>query len=249
MTQKIKRVLGWKPQLPDFRDYTPIIFPVTTLISVDLRSQFPPVYDQGQLGSCTGNGNAAIYEYTKMKQGKDYFVPSRLKIYFDERTLEDTVKQDAGAQIRDGIKVMATMGVCPETMWPYDVTKFKQKPPKSCYDIAVKNEVESYSPVTQTLEQLRGCLVAGYPVVFGITLYDSFQTQQVEQTGIVPTPQSTETVDGGHCMVLVGYDDSKQWFIVRNSWGDSWGDKGYCYIPYDYFLKMASDLWMIKLVE
>ena len=255
MRTKTNRVLAWKPQLKDFRDFPPVNFPTTLSTSVDLRPNFPPVYDQGDLGSCTGNGNAAVYEFTKMKQGKDYFPPSRLGIYYDERVLENTINDDAGAQIRDGIKVMKNSGVYPESMWPYDTTKFTVKPPQECYTTALKNEIESYSPITQTLEQLKGCIASGYPVVFGVTLYDSFESHDVALTGNVPMPQSTESIIGGHCMVLAGFDNNKSIndtigaFIVRNSWGNNWGDQGYCYIPYDYIINLGSDFWMIKLVD
>jgi C1A family cysteine protease len=126
---------GWIPDLPDHRDHLYAAPPprLTALPpSTDLRPQCPPVYDQGQLGSCTANAIAGAIEFDQMKQGQTPFVPSRLFIYYNERDIEGTVGSDSGAQIRDGIKSVAQQGVCPEPEWPYDITKFTEKPPDTC---------------------------------------------------------------------------------------------------------------------
>src|SRR5438445_13260812 len=127
---------GWVPDLPDQRDLVysaPAPFIMALPTAVDLRPQCPPVYDQGQLGSCTGNAIAGAIEFERLKQKLTDFVPSRLFIYYNERVIEGTVRSDSGAQIRDGIKSVASQGVCPETEWPYDITKFEQKPPSKAY--------------------------------------------------------------------------------------------------------------------
>jgi C1A family cysteine protease len=100
------------------------------------------------------------------------------------------------------------------------------------------------------MDSMKGCLADGYPIVFGFTVYESFEGQDVAQTGVVPMPGVSESVLGGHCVVVVGYDDSKDWFIVRNSWGTGWGDQGYCYMPYQYLTdqNLASDFWTIRAV-
>ena len=126
---------GWIPQKHDPRDF---IFKASKPVSglptkVDLRDKMPPVYDQLQLGSCTANAIAAAYDYQHFVQGNPYISPSRLFIYFNERAVEGTIKQDSGAQIRDGIKVINSQGVCPELNWPYKISKFKTKPTKACY--------------------------------------------------------------------------------------------------------------------
>jgi len=249
----IKRKLGWKPQFPDYRDLklTLKADDVTSLPSkVDLRNLCPAVYDQGDLGSCTANSIAGAYEFEKMKQKQPYFIPSRLFIYYNERVLEGTVKTDSGAQLRDGIKTVVKQGVCPETEWPY-TKNFKSKPSSKCYKDAKKNEVTQYLAVTQTANQLKGCLALGYPYVFGFTVYSSFMTEQVAQTGIMPMPSADDSVEGGHAVMAVGYDDSKQVYIIRNSWGDGWGDKGYFYMPYAYMqnTNLCSDFWTIRMVE
>jgi C1A family cysteine protease len=245
---------GWVHDLPDARDFlyaAPLIrFPKGLPPSVDLRSECPPVYDQGQLGSCTANGIAGAIEFDQRKQGTKEFTPSRLFIYYNERVMEGTVNQDSGAQVRDGIKSVATLGAPPETDWPYDIQKFTQKPPAAAYSDAKQDLVSSYARVAQNLTQMQGCLAEGYPFVFGFTAYESFESEAVAQTGIVPMPASGEAVVGGHCVVAVGYDDSQRTFIIRNSWGTGWGMKGYCTMPYEYLLRphLASDFWTLRSV-
>jgi C1A family cysteine protease len=253
-THSIKRY-GWVPDLPDARDYmyaAPVEMMAKLPSKVDLRPNCPPVYDQGQLGSCTGNAIAGAVQFDREKQKlKPDFVPSRLFIYYGERVIEGTVNSDAGAQIRDGIKVVAKQGVPPETDWPYDITKFADKPPPKAFTDALKDLAVSYSRVAQNLGQMKGCLASGFPFVFGFTVYDSFESQQVAQTGVVPMPASGESVLGGHAVVAVGFDDGQQRFIVRNSWGTGWGMQGYFTIPYAYLTDtgLASDFWTIRLIK
>jgi C1A family cysteine protease len=253
MPYKIKRY-GWNRDLPDHRDHL-YAAPKATLsalpASVDLRAQCPPVYDQGQLGSCTANSIAGAIEFDQMKQKVNpVFAPSRLFIYYNERAIEGTVDSDSGAQIRDGIKSVAQQGDCPETEWPYDITKFAQKPPRSCYSDARKYKVVSYQRVLQSANQMKGCLASGYPFVFGFTVYASFESPQVAKTGVLPMPQAGEQSIGGHAVMAVGYDDSRQAITVRNSWGASWGQAGYFLMPYAYITdaNLANDFWQIEVV-
>ncbi len=245
---------GWIPDLPDQRDYAysapmPLLMALPT--SVDLRPHCPPVYDQGQLGSCSGNAIAGAIQFDQIKQNVADFVPSRLFIYYNERVIENTVNSDSGAQIRDGIKVVAKQGAPPETDWPYDISKFTEKPPANAYADAAKNKVLSYQRITRALSQFKGCLSSGYPFVFGFTVYDSFESTTVAQSGHAPMPQAGEKVVGGHAVIAVGYDDQNQWFIVRNSWADTWGMGGYFTLPYQYFLEtnLSDDFWTIRMVE
>ena len=184
-----------------------------------------------------------------MKEGlADTSTPSRLFIYYNERVIEGTVKSDSGAQIRDGIKTVASTGVCDETLWPYDITQFAHKPTAACYKAAKLQRAITYSRVGQTLSQLKGCLASGFPIVFGFTVYDSFESADVASTGVVPMPAAGESVLGGHCVVAVGYDDASQRFTIRNSWGTGWGMAGYATMPYAYLLSssLASDFWTVK---
>jgi C1A family cysteine protease len=247
----MKRFYGWKRQLPDVRDkiYKPRLVPGIILLSTDLRPLMPPVYDQLQLGSCTGNGLAGAVEFGIDKEKLPDFMPSRLFIYFNEREMEGTIRSDAGANIRDGIKSLAKQGVCDEKLWPYNINKFKKRPCPKCYDQAVQNIIEKYEAVNDFFSY-RTALSNGFPVVFGFTVYESFESDMVAKTGIVPVPGSNESVLGGHCVVAVGHNDDKQWLICRNSWGKDWGEKGYFYLPYVYFnLNLISDGWVIYFVK
>jgi C1A family cysteine protease len=219
---------------------------------VDLRSTFPVVYNQDKLGSCTANAIAAAYEYDEIKQNeKDVFIPSRLFIYYNERKMEGSVDTDSGAEIRDGFRSIRVDGVCSEDMWKYDITKFNECPTQECYDDAKNHKSIEYKRVVQSQEQLKQCLIEGFPFVFGFNVYSSFETQEVAETGIMPIPKKGEELLGGHAVCAVGFDDNKRVFIVRNSWGDSWGDKGYFYMPYAFITNTSqcSDFWTVRKIK
>jgi C1A family cysteine protease len=245
----IKHSYGWSPDLPDHRDY---LFTATRRAvaklpsSVDLRPGCPPVEDQGALGSCTGNAIVAALEFLELKDNLPLVDLSRLFVYYNERVMEHTVKSDAGAQIRDGIKSVAKQGVCSEAKWPYLISKFAVKPSPACYKEALKHRVVEYHRLS-TLVDMRACLAEGYPFVFGFTVYESFESQQVAKTGTVPLPRKNERVLGGHAVLGVGYNDRQKRFIVRNSWGTGWGKQGYFTMPYAYLANpdLASDFWVV----
>ena len=217
--------------------------------SVDLRLLMPPVYDQGELGSCTANAIAAAMEYDRLCESKTDFIPSRLFIYYNERAMEGTVNEDAGAQIRDGIKSVATQGICHENIWPYVEAEFKVHPAPNCYTEAKKYEALKYSRVGVNLTSIKTSLAVKIPVVVGLILYESFESGAVAESGLVPMPQRGEQPVGGHAILICGYDDASKRLIVRNSWGPSWGDRGYFHLPYDYITPdLVSDLWAINLV-
>jgi C1A family cysteine protease len=257
------RGYGWRRQLPDARDmlYAGRL-KAAPPAEYDLRQAMPPVYDQGQLGSCTGNAIAAAMEYERDRQGLSDFVPSRLFIYYNERALEGTASSDSGAVIKDGIKVVNSDGVCPETLWPYDIAMFTVKPPQRCYVAALIDRLVQYEAI-QTLGDLKDAISSNLAVVFGFTVYASFESLAVAQTGVMPMPKRGEKLVGGHAVVAVGYSDPKGYVIVRNSWGPSWGDAGYFYMPYEYLTggttssddspingaHLASDFWALELVS
>jgi C1A family cysteine protease len=246
---------GWKRDKPNADDEFHNFVVNSTLDNiklVDLRSTCPAVYDQDKLGSCTANAIAAAYEYDQIKQNeKDVFIPSRLFIYYNERKMEGSIDTDSGAEIRDGIKSISVDGVCSEDLWKYDITKFTECPTQECYDNAKNHKSIEYKRVVQSLEQLKQCLIEGFPFVFGFNVYSSFETQEVEETGIMPMPKEGEELLGGHAVCAVGFDDNKRVFIVRNSWGSSWGDKGYFYMPYAFITNTSqcSDFWTVRQIK
>jgi C1A family cysteine protease len=246
---------GWIPDLPDHRDFlyaAPMAMLRALPPRVDLRRQCPPVYDQGQLGSCTANAIGGAIEFDQLKQAlPQVFVPSRLFIYYNERVLEGTTSSDSGATIRDGIKTVANQGACPEPMWPYVISKFRSRPTRTCYTEASKHTAVTYQRLVQSLSQMQGCLASGYPFVFGFTVYESFETVEMARTGHAPMPSTRERVLGGHAVCAVGYDDTQAWFVCRNSWGTNWGMRGYFTIPYSYLTddNLAADFWTIRVVK
>lgn len=259
MDRKIQRY-GWKPDLPDFRDFMMCLshIDIASLpASVDLSvlPHMPPVYDQGQLGSCTANAIAACLEFDQRKQKPAWdFLPSRLFIYYNERVIENSVKQDAGAEIRDGIKTVNVQGVCVESKyWPYDISKFAVKPPAAAYKNALLHKSLIYQRVPQDVTSIKSAIAAGTPIAFGFTVYTAFESQEMANTGILNMPGPTEQVLGGHAVVIVGYDDATQRFKIRNSWGLGWGlnGTGYFTMPYQYATNpnLCDDFWSISTVE
>lgn len=251
MTQ---RKYGWRRDLPDFRDE---IRPWSVTDSdlpkkVDLRPNCPPVYDQGQTGSCTANAIAAALEFDQQRQKMEpLWVPSRLFIYWNERATDGDADVDHGSSIRTGMKVVSSLGYCEESEWPFDPANVLTKPPDEAFALAKNHQAVKYQCVVQSLTFIKQALASGFPVVFGFTVYSSFESDAVARTGIVPMPKPDESVLGGHAVAAVGYDDGQQAFIVRNSWGAEWGDQGYCYMPYLYVCSpdLAADLWTIETVR
>ncbi len=249
---------GWIPDLPDHRDHlytAPAVALAELPSSADLRSQFSiPAYDQKQLGSCTANAIAGAMEFDLIKEKvHNPFTPSRLFIYYNERAIEGTIGHDAGAQIRDGVKSVAKLGAPPEKLWPYSDRNpgpFQEKPLEAVYREAAKYKVSAYQRIARALAQMKGCLAAGYPFVFGFTVYESFESQEVARTGVVQMPGHNENVLGGHAVLAMGYDDASMRFRVRNSWGPVWGDHGYFTMPYAYLLDshLADDFWTLRVV-
>lgn len=244
-----KHILQWVPDKLDIRDYKYQITTRTSPNSVDLRSYCSPIENQGSLGSCTGQAIAGAIELLNKRNG-NYRDISRLFIYYYERLILGTVNYDSGAYIRDGIKSTNKYGASLESHWPYDIRKFKQEPILEAKTDALNRKVTRYERV----EDFNGCIDAltnGYPVVIGFYVYDSFMSASVAKTGNMPYPNTKrERLLGGHAVLLVGYDKTKKVFIVRNSWGTSWGDKGYFYMPFDIISpSMSDDYWIIRSVN
>src|SRR5579871_1552969 len=244
--------LGWIRDDLDTRDLLFAARPEIALNlppAVDLRPKMPPVVDQGQLGSCTGNAWAGAFDYERGRQGLPFITPSRLFIYYNERVIEGTVAADSGAQIRDGIKTLATQGVCPESEWPYVISQFAVQPPTKDFTDALGDMVAQYMSVPLNAQQMMGALAQGLAIVIGFTVYPGYE--QVGADGMIPTPRHGEKPLGGHANVVVGYDTARQVWITRNSWGTGWGDGGYAYFPMAYLTnpRLANDFWTAQLVK
>lgn len=251
---------GWNKDHPDMRDAVLGLAPITSALppEVDLSTStdMPAVYNQLALGACTANGIKAVVDFDNHEQTGAFYDPSRLFIYFLERYIEGTTGTDSGAQIRDGIKVVAKVGNVPESDWPYDISTFTT-PPKDMKELLVaadKDRALSYARVPQTEANFQSVLAGtngknGRPIVFGFTVYESFE-QDVGPNGVVPMPSQGEQVMGGHCCCFVGYRkiNGEMYLKGRNSWDVPWGDEGYFYMPMRYALTptLASDFWVVK---
>jgi len=235
---------------PDLRDkiFVPSVIKNVSQLpsSVDLRPLMSPIVNQGELGSCTANAIVSgLREYIELRTNLATFVRlSRLFLYYEERVIEKTVNSDSGAQIRDGMSVLQKIGVCPELLDPYIINIFTNKPTAIDLQTAGKYKISNYYRVN-TLNDLKLALAEGLPVVLGIMVYESFESDSVAKTGLVPMPNiSQEQLLGGHAVCAVGYNDNKGYVVVRNSWGVEWGDKGYFYLPYSYIVpNLTTDMW------
>jgi C1A family cysteine protease len=255
---KLNRRYGYKPDIADQRDYNfeqlnlnqvKAVLPPST----DLRATCSAVEDQGQLGSCTANALAGALEFLEDKDKLPMVRRSRLYIYWNERFLQGTVRSDSGATLREGISTLLAYGSCPESEWPYNINQFTVKPNAGCYTVGKTHVIQSYYRIN-TMTDMKTCLAAGYPFVFGFTVYESFESDQVAQTGIVPMPGPNEQALGGHAVMCVGYNDATKRWLIRNSWGAGWGQQGYFTLPYGYLTlangqintNLASDFWYIS---
>ena len=263
---------GYLPDLPDARDYTrdhPKIAPLLKTpskvpSSIDLRPFCPPICDQGQLGSCTANAAAALLAFhNKRAYGKDT-PPSRLFIYKATRDLMQ-VKGDTGGYIRTTMGSLALCGAPPEKYWNYDEKLLDSVPPAFCYSYAANYQALSYFRLDEktegtptknaatTLAEIKDTLASSLPVMFGFTVYESIKEAS---DGKIPYPKGGEAILGGHAVLAVGYDDElrigecKGAFLIRNSWGEGWGEKGYGWLPYEYALAgLAQDWWCLVKAE
>jgi C1A family cysteine protease len=275
------RKYGWRPDKPDFRDYTTNRKEIQELMTrigakgvndantlptnVDLRQWCSPINDQGNLGSCTAHAGIGLLEYYERRAFGGYINGSKLFLYKATRNLIGE-KGDTGAEIRNTIGAMVTLGICPEKYLPYDINKYDEEPSSLCYALAENYKTVKYVRLDETnidkttlLNNIRANIAIGLPSIFGFTVYSSIQ--QADSTGKIPYPDPGEAIEGGHAIDAVGYDDNLVItnknngkstigaFIIRNSWG-TWGEHGYGYLPYAYVLnELAIDWWTLISAE
>lgn len=259
---------GWLPDCPDLRDYTRSHKDILPLLGapkpapplVDLRPYCPPVVDQGSLGSCTANAAAGLLGYFQKRSFGKTDSASRLFIYKATRNLM-RAHGDTGAYIRTTMGSLALFGAPPEKYWGYNPASLDLEPPAFCYSFAQNYQAlkyfrldEALKAPSETLSNIRGTLSQGLPAMFGFSVYNSIRS--VGADGRIPFPSPGESLLGGHAVLAVGYDDSLKIgsstgaFIIRNSWGETWGNHGYGYLPYDYLLKeLAMDWWALVKAE
>jgi C1A family cysteine protease len=211
---------------------------------VDLRDKFQKPYKQGKLGSCTANALCGLIGFLHPS-----FHGSRLFLYYNERAICDSIPNDDGANLNNSLKCLENIGICSEKMWPYDFTQFTNKPSIECYEYANKHKIKS-AQIRDSFIELKKALANNYPFVVGIQVYDSFEKEEVAKTGIISMPnKSTDKLLGGHAVVCCGYKtiNNQFYWIMRNSWGNKWGDQGYFYLPKKYFLtpNMCTSFWTL----
>lgn len=249
------RVLNWKPSPLDPRDLkstrhldAPVELPNNFTLPIEI-----PVYDQLDQGSCTANSGCACYRYEYHEITNDFtFDPSRQFLYYNTRLIEGTEGEDSGAYIRDVFKALFKQGLATEKTWPYGSNRLVLKPSDKAYMEGLDNVVIKYASVRQDLETIKRTLFSGAAISFGFTVYSSFMSGNWDRTtGIMPIPKRTETIEGGHAVTIIGWDDSKQAFHIQNSWGTSWGQQGKFWMPYSFLLdpQMADDFWCIETIQ
>lgn len=247
----MKRKYELKPQDKDSRDYKlKLTFEKEVPKKIDLRPICPPVFDQGSLGSCSANAGVSA----RMMLSNIRVPLSRLYLYYKERELEGTTKEDSGATMRAVCKALQKYGTCKEICWPYRIEKYAKRPCCIANLAAKKYKICSYKCFdtdedTDDIMQIKQYLFATHrPVLIGVQVYDSFESNFTTETGFIPIPDTTkEALLGGHAILVVGFDDNIQSFIIMNSWGKDWGDNGFGYLPYDFVtLKFAFDFWVIE---
>lgn len=228
---RINGCLFGKPSPTDYRAVPQLVSPPR---KVDLRAYCSPVEDQGQLGSCTANAAVGALEYHQRKRSEPTVDLSRLFVYFNSRRMAGRVNQDSGAEIAEAMAALLAYGAPPEERWPYDIARYTEEPAPNLFEEARKHQPAEYARVERG-DGVIGALARGYPVVFGIQLPRRC-FEEAANTGVIPEPTQAEIAEaaamgGGHAMLIVGYDLDRKTYLLRNSWGDRWGDRGYCAMP------------------
>ena len=237
------RKYGYIPDFPDVHapSYRPKVSMMEAQIpaAVNLVEQLPACWDQLQLGSCTGHGTVGAMVF--LHQGQMF---SRLDAYYNGRFIEGDVGEDNGAQIADVVAGLLNVGVVAETIWPYDPATFATPPSTLGTDPIVK---ANQAARVADLDDTKQCLAEGFPVVIGFSVYENFESDQMAESGILTMPGPADELLGGHCVLVIGYDETTQQLFVRNSWGTGWGPfNGNFYMPYQYYQTLVSDIWVIQ---
>jgi len=264
--------MGYLRDLPDIRDYHADTDSIRKILksskplkeavkaapaAVDLREWCSPIEDQKSIGSCTAHAGIGMLEYYQRRAFGKHIDASRLFLYKVTRNLLGW-NGDTGAYLRDTMKALVMCGVPPEQYWPYDIAKYDEEPSAFLYALGDNYEAVKYYRLdpagttrTHRLEAIKANLAAGLPSMFGFTVYSSIPASG-DGKGEIPYPTTGDTVQGGHAVLAVGYDDARKIgttkgaLLIRNSWGTAWGAAGYGWLPYAYVLKgLANDFWSL----
>ena len=238
----------------DYR-YSPAAAPKKLPAEVDLRPLCPRVHEQGRLNTCTAQAVAGAFQFEQRRLGLKDFPPSRLFILYN--TLAIMRVKHIGASLRIALKAVATHGVCTEKVWPFSYTQaaMARKPTKRAYELAEHHKITRYERIVmgkrsrdEFLRLMKCRLAEGFPFLFTFLVHESFESEHVKKTGIMPMPKRGERRKAWHGVMAVGYDDHNQRMLVRNSWGWSWGIKGYFWMPYEYISnpRVTSDFLTIR---
>lgn len=220
---------------------------------VDLRKFMTSVEEQVG-NSCVANAFAGAYEYLAMRQNGESGDVSRLFIYYNARYMEGTQEEDCGSIMVNAIEGMKEYGACSESYWSNDEEMILEEPDEDSYNHGANFKIVEAEYIETDLDLWKHTLAEGFPIAFALNTFESFDSAS-RNKGRVPMPKASDNVretHGWHAMLCVGYSEPDQMFIVRNSWGEEWGDNGYCYIPYKYVINQefnGHDSWIIKSVE
>lgn len=214
---------------------------------VDLLPKAVPIVDQGPTNSCTGNATANHVGTVARLLGITLPPLSRELPYYGARVMEGCAKVDGGAQIRDVFKFYQKTGNCSEKEWPLLASTITKKPPAKVYADAGLHKILAYQRVLMTTDSIEAALATGFTFVAGISVYTSFESNDVANTGMVPMPKTGEKLLGGHGVHVCGYNRIKRLVWAQNSWGLRWGLNGTFSLPYGYLEEYGSDAWQATL--
>tara|TARA_B110000208_G_C11799546_1_gene441260 strand:- start:2051 stop:2863 length:813 start_codon:yes stop_codon:yes gene_type:complete len=245
------KMYGWIPDHPNYNDNT-YDAPIKNLLinrKIDLRLNCPGICNRKNIGSSVAHAICYVYEYNIIKHDmNNIFIPSKLFLYFNQRLLKHTQEFDCGSSIRDGLSILDKIGICSEVVYPYDISLIYDKPSDEIYEEASHNKGIEYYKIKPIITNIKTLLQDSIPIIFGFGIYSSFENQVSDNGFTIKIPQENEKFIGGSCGVCVGFNDEKQAFIIMNSKGVEWGDKGYFYMPYLYLTNnnLCSNFWIIK---